>query len=55
MRDEQSLSTEQVKAAMAKHLDPEALVVVTAGPTVPQKELPPPTERPAELPSTVPH
>ncbi|MDV5859644.1 pitrilysin family protein [Pseudomonas mendocina] len=55
MRDVQSLSTEQVKAAMAKHLDPEALVVVTAGPTVPQKELPPPTERPAELPSTVPH
>jgi zinc protease len=55
MRDVQSLTTEQVKAAMAKHLDPEALVVVTAGPTVPQKELPPPTERPAELPSTVPH
>ncbi|UFQ97476.1 M16 family metallopeptidase [Pseudomonas wenzhouensis] len=55
MRDVQNLSTEQVKAAMAKHLDPEALVVVTAGPTVPQKELPPPTERPAELPSAVPH
>jgi len=55
MRDVQSLSTDQVKAAMAKHLDPEALVVVTAGPTVPQKELPPPTDRPAELPSAVPH
>jgi zinc protease len=55
MRDVQNLTTEQVKAAMAKHLDPEALVVVTAGPTVPQKELPPPTDRPAELPSTVPH
>lgn len=55
MRDVQSLSTEQVKAAMAKHLDPEALVVVTAGPTVAQKELPPPTDRPAELPSAVPH
>ena len=55
MRDVQNLTTDQVKAAMAKHLDPEALVVVTAGPTVPQKELPPPTERPAELPSAVPH
>ncbi|RRV27975.1 insulinase family protein [Pseudomonas sp. o96-267] len=55
MRDVQSLSTEQVKAAMAKHLDPEALVVVTAGPTVAQKELPPPTDRPTEQPSTVPH
>lgn len=55
MRDVQNLSTEQVKAAMAKHLDPEALVVVTAGPTVAQKELPPPTDRPTEQPSTVPH
>ncbi|HBZ92827.1 M16 family metallopeptidase [Pseudomonas sp. UBA7530] len=55
MRDVQNLTTEQVKAAMAKHLDPEALVVVTAGPTVAQKELPPPTDRPAEQPSTVPH
>ena len=55
MRDVQNLTTEQVKAAMAKHLDPEALVVVTAGPTVAQKELPPPTDRPTEQPSTVPH
>lgn len=55
MRDVQGLTTEQVKAAMARHLDPAALVVVTAGPTVAQKELPPPTERPSELPSTVPH
>ncbi len=55
MRDVQNLTTEEVKAAMARHLDPEALVVVTAGPTVAQKELPPPTDRPAELPSTVPH
>ncbi|CAM3195475.1 peptidase M16 domain-containing protein [Ectopseudomonas mendocina] len=55
MRDVQNLSTDQVKAAMAKHLDPEALVVVTAGPTVAQKELPPPTDRPVALPSTVPH
>lgn len=55
MRDVQALSIEEVKTAMAKHLDPEALMVVTAGPTVAQKELPPPTDRPAELPSTVPH
>ncbi|PIA67230.1 M16 family metallopeptidase [Pseudomonas sediminis] len=55
MRDVQNLTTEQVKAAMAKHLDPEALVVVSAGPTVAQKELPPPTDRPTEQPSTVPH
>ncbi|GIZ12565.1 pitrilysin family protein [Pseudomonas sp. NCCP-436] len=55
MRDVQNLTAEQVKAAMARHLAPEALVVVTAGPTVAQQELPPPTERPAEQPSTVPH
>ncbi|EJO91877.1 peptidase M16 domain-containing protein [Ectopseudomonas mendocina DLHK] len=55
MRDVQALGIEQVKTAMAKHLDPEALVVVTAGPTVAQKELPPPNEDPVEQPSTVPH
>ncbi|ERI49831.1 hypothetical protein N878_27420, partial [Pseudomonas sp. EGD-AK9] len=55
MRDVQALSVEQVKAAMAKHLDPESLLVVTAGPTVAQQELPPPSDKPAELPSAVPH
>ncbi|MDF2075342.1 pitrilysin family protein [Pseudomonas mendocina] len=55
MRDVQNLNTDQVKAAMAKHLDPEALVVVSVGPTVTQKELPPPIDRAVELPSTVPH
>ncbi|WP_405119290.1 M16 family metallopeptidase [Pseudomonas leptonychotis] len=54
MRDVQALSVEQVKAAMAKHLDPQALVIVTAGPTVAQKELPPPTDNPAEQPSAIP-
>jgi zinc protease len=54
MRDVQALSVEQVKAAMAKHLNPNALVIVTAGPTVAQKELPPPTDRAAEQPSGVP-
>jgi zinc protease len=54
MRDVQALSVEQVKSAMAKHLDPNALVIVTAGPTVAQKELPPPTDSPAEQPSAIP-
>ncbi|MDA7088822.1 pitrilysin family protein [Pseudomonas sp. SA3-5] len=54
MRQIQALTAEQVKAAMAKHLDPEALVIVTAGPTVEQKELPPPTDNPVEQPSAVP-
>lgn len=54
MRDVQTLDVELVKAAMARHLDPEALVIVTAGPTVAQKELPPPTDTPAEQPSAVP-
>ena len=54
VRDVQALNVEQVKAAMAKHLNPEALVIVTAGPTVTQEALPPPTDRPAEQPSGVP-
>ncbi|MFZ3205276.1 MAG: pitrilysin family protein [Pseudomonas sp.] len=54
MREVQALSTEQVKAAMAKHLDPEALVIVSAGPTVAQQDLPPPSDKPVEQPSAVP-
>jgi zinc protease len=54
MREVQALTAEQVEAAMAKHLDPEALVIVTAGPSVEQKELPPPTDNPTEQPSAVP-
>ncbi|QLC72829.1 insulinase family protein [Pseudomonas sp. LPB0260] len=50
----QALSVEQVKAAMARHLDPEALVIVTAGPSVAQQELPPPTDKPSEAPAGVP-
>ncbi|MCU1718450.1 M16 family metallopeptidase [Pseudomonas sp. 5P_3.1_Bac2] len=50
----QALSAAQVKAAMAKHLDPDALVVVSVGPTVAQQPLPPPTERPVQEPSAVP-
>lgn len=54
MAQVQAQSVEQVKTAMAKHLDPEALVIVTAGPKVEQKELPPPTDKPAEQPTGVP-
>ncbi|WP_068827522.1 M16 family metallopeptidase [Pseudomonas sp. BMS12] len=50
----QKLSVEQVKAAMNKHLDADQLVIVTAGPTVEQKPLPPPTDKPAEQPAGVP-
>ncbi|MFC4861980.1 M16 family metallopeptidase [Pseudomonas sp. MAHUQ-62] len=50
----QALDVAQVKAAMAKHLNPDQFVIVTAGPTVPQKDLPPPTDKPAEMPSGVP-
>ncbi|WP_394560310.1 M16 family metallopeptidase [Aquipseudomonas alcaligenes] len=51
MSEVQDLSVEQVKAAMAKHLDLNKLVIVTAGPTVEQKPLPPPTDKPAEQPA----
>ena len=54
MAQVQALDVEQVKAAMSKHLSPDALVIVTAGPTVEQKELPPPTDKPAEQPTGVP-
>jgi zinc protease len=39
---------------MRRHLDPDAFVIVTAGPTVPQQPLPPPTDKPAEQPAGVP-
>jgi len=48
MQQSQSLTTEQVKAALNKHLTTDKLVIVTAGPKVAQKPLPPPTEKPAE-------
>ena len=54
MAEVQSLSAEQVKAAMARHLDPGKLVIVTAGPTVEQQPLPAPTDKPAEQPTGVP-
>jgi zinc protease len=48
MQQVQALDVANVKAAMAKHLNADNLVIVTAGPTVPQKPLPPPTDHPAE-------
>ncbi|WP_028238400.1 M16 family metallopeptidase [Stutzerimonas azotifigens] len=54
MQQIQALTVEQVKAAMQRHLDPDGFVVVTAGPTVEQRPLPPPTEQPVEAPSGVP-
>jgi zinc protease len=54
MQQSQALTVEQVKTALNKHLDADKMVIVTAGPTVPQKPLPPPTERPTEQPLGVP-
>ena len=51
MSEVQDLTVEQVKAAMARHLDVDKLVIVTAGPSVAQKPLPPPTDKPAEQPA----
>ena len=47
----QALTPEQIKDAMARHLDPEQLIVVTVGPSVEQQPLPAPTERDAEATS----
>ncbi|WPC04906.1 pitrilysin family protein [Pseudomonas benzenivorans] len=54
MAEVKALSVEQVKAALRRHLDPEALVIVSAGPDVAQQELPPPTDTPAAQPTGVP-
>ncbi|MBM5456018.1 insulinase family protein [Pseudomonas sp. P66] len=54
MQQSQALTVEQVKAALNKHLAADKMVIVTAGPSVPQKPLPPPTDKPAEQPLGVP-
>ncbi len=41
----QALTVEQVTEAMQRHLQPEQWVIVTAGPKVAQKPLPPAVER----------
>jgi len=54
MTQSQAVTVEQVKAAMNKHLSADKMVIVSAGPTVAQKPLPAPTEKPAERPLGVP-
>ena len=44
MAQVQEQTVDSVKAAMQKHLSAEAMLIVTAGPTVPQKPLPAPSE-----------
>jgi zinc protease len=54
MTQSQNVTVEQVKDVMNKHLSADKMVIVTAGPTVAQKPLPPPTDQPAERPLGVP-
>ncbi len=54
MQQVQALSVEDVKVAMNEHLRADGFVIVTAGPEVEQKPLPPPSEKPLEQPSSVP-
>ncbi|AIG03595.1 peptidase, M16 family [Pseudomonas fluorescens] len=54
MQQSQALTVEQVKAALNKHLSSDKMVIVTVGPTIAQKPLPPPTDKPAEQPLGVP-
>jgi len=54
MQQSQDLTVDQVRTAMNKHLGSAKMVIVTAGPTVPQKPLPAPTDKPAEQPLGVP-
>lgn len=51
MTQSQSVTVEQIKTVMNKHLDADKLVIVTAGPTVPQKPLPPLLINPPSNPS----
>ena len=48
------LEVEQVRDVLNKHLSTDKLVIVSAGPTVPQKPLPAPTDKPSEQPLGVP-
>jgi len=45
MQQIQQVTVDDIKAAFARHLDAGKLVIVSAGPTVEQQPLPPPTER----------
>ena len=52
MQDIQKLSVADVHKAFKRHLNPDQLVIVTAGPTVEQLPLPEPVER-SEQPAAV--
>lgn len=54
MAQVQTLSVEDVKAAMSRHLEADGFVIVTAGPEVEQQPLPPPSDKPIVQPSSVP-
>ncbi|WP_312798590.1 pitrilysin family protein [Pseudomonas sp.] len=54
MKQTQALTTDQVREAMARHLNPDGFVIVTAGPTVAQQPLPAPVERGNTPPPSVP-
>jgi zinc protease len=54
MTQVQAQTVDSVKSAMQKKLSADAMLIVTAGPTVEQKELPPPTDKPAQQPAGVP-
>lgn len=54
MEQVQALTVEQVSTAMRKHLSADGFVIVTAGPSVAQQPLPPPTDQPTAAPSAVP-
>lgn len=55
MRKIQALTVEDVKAAWARHLNPDDLVVVTVGPNVTQTPLPAPTNPTTQPVSGAPH
>jgi len=48
MAQSQQLTAAQVKEAMRRHLNVDDMLVITAGPTLAQDPLPPPTDHPAE-------
>jgi zinc protease len=50
MTQSQQLTIEHVKNAMSRHLNADTMLVITAGPTVAQDPLPPPTDHSAEPP-----
>lgn len=52
MAQVQTLSVEQVREAMNRHLQADGFVIVTAGPNVEQQPLPPPSDKPAVQPAS---